>query len=318
MKSWFAVALFALAATAHAQNPRALLDTDRGPIVVELDQTRAPNTVANFFAYIDAKTYDNTLFHRVRKDFVVQGGGYKEDTSPVTRRPSIASERNNGLTNVPGTLAMALSNNANGTPNQASASSDFFFNTGTNTSLNADFTVFGRVIFGTATLAAMNSTTVLGGSENPVRMPLLKRAARVEAGAFPILDLHTGAWYDPAKSGRGFNIEISKTPSGTDATPLLVVYWYDYFEGKQIWMNGAVPFAWGASEVTLPMQITRGAQFGGAFNPADVVTDADWGQLTLRFTACDAATVSFTSDYGNGTATLARITQPVGSRCAGN
>ena len=164
MKSWIALALLACSALAHAQNPRVLLDTDRGPLLAELDQQRAPLTVANFLAYVDAKSYDNTLFHRIVKNFIVQGGGFKEDTSPITKRPNIASERNNGLLNTPGTLAMALSNGSNGQPNTASANSDFFINTGTNTQLDPNFTVFGRLIFGTKTLAAMNNTTLYGGS----------------------------------------------------------------------------------------------------------------------------------------------------------
>lgn len=317
MKSWIALALLACSALAHAQNPRVLLDTDRGPLLAELDQQRAPITVANFLAYVDAKSYDNTLFHRIVKNFIVQGGGFKEDTLPITKRPNIASERNNGLLNTPGTLAMALSNGSNGQPNTASANSDFFINTGTNTQLDPNFTVFGRLVFGTKTLAAMNNTTLYGGSESPVRVPLLKRAARVAPGAFPVLDLHTGGWYDPANSGRGFGVEVANA-AGSETGPLLIVYWYDYFEGKQIWMNGVKSFAWGDSEVTVPMQITRGAQFGPAFRATDVVSDQAWGTLTVRFTACDRATFSYTSAYGSGTMNLQRLTLPSRDSCVGN
>lgn len=318
MKYWLLAAL-CVASASHAQNPRALLDTDRGPLLIELDEAKAPITVANFHAYVDAKRWNNTLIHRVRKDFVVQGGGFKEDTSPITHFPSIASEAGNGLKNEPGTIAMALTSNADGSPNTASASAEWFFNTGTNTMLDGKYTVFGKLVYGNATLAEMNATTVQGGYENPVRMPLVRRVSRVSPGQFPIMHLHTGAWYDPAKSGRGFNIEVSRVPSETDDTPLLVVYWYDYHEGEQIWMSGFAPFAWGAHEVTLPMQITAGGQFGEAFDPADVVSDEEWGQLTVRFTSCDSATISYTSAYGDGTANLARITQPINTRCeAGN
>lgn len=309
------LALLLSCGTLHAQNPRVLLDTDRGPILLELDQQKAPITVANFLAYVDAKTYDNTLFHRVVKNFIVQGGGYKIDSTPVTRRPWIASERTNGLKNIPGTVAMALSNNADGTVNTASANSDFFFNTGTNTALDPNFTVFGRVVFGTANLEAMNSTTLYGGSETPIRTPLLKRAVRVDG--FPILDLHTGGWYDATKPGRGFNFEIANV-AGAETGPHLVAYWYDYSQGRQIWMNGIASFAWGASEVTVPLQITSGAQFGAAFNPADVVSDEAWGSATIRFTACDRATVTYTSSLGNGTMQLERLTLPTTSRCTGN
>lgn len=317
MKSWIALALLACSALAHAQNQRVLLDTDRGPVLVELDQTRAPITSANFLAYVDAKTFDNTLVHRVVKNFIVQMGGYKEDTTPVVKRPNIASERTNGLLNTPGTLAMALTS-TNGQPNTASGNSEFFVNMAANTTLDGSYTVFGRVLFGMKTLTAINNTTVYGANgvgDAPVRMPLLKRAVRTDG--FPILDLHTGGWYDPAKSGRGFGVEIANA-AGSESGPLLVVYWYDYFEGKQIWMNGVKAFQWGDSQVTVPMQITSGAQFGGAFDPAAVVKDPAWGTVTVRFTACDRATFSYTSSYGSGTMDLQRLTLPSRDSCAGN
>jgi cyclophilin family peptidyl-prolyl cis-trans isomerase len=316
MKSWIALALLACCSVAHAQtaNPRVLIDTDRGPMLVELDQARAPVTVANFLAYVDGDRYDNTLFHRVVRDFIVQGGGFRDDILPIAKFANIASEANNGLLNTPGTIAMALSNGSNGQPNTASANSDFFFNTGTNTTLNGNFTVFGRLVFGNQTLATMNSTARFAGSDTPVRAPLLKRAVRVASGAFPALDLHTGAWYDPSKSGRGFSLEITSQASPATG-PQLIVHWYDYLDGKQIWMNGAKTFAWGDHEVVVPMQITSGGQFGSG---GQVVADEAWGTLTVRFTACDRATVTYATKNGNGTMSLQRAT-PVGTRdtCTG-
>lgn len=314
MKAWFAFALLLAAGSACAQSPRVLLDTDRGPILIELDTVRAPITSANFLAYVDAKTYDNTLFHRIAKNFVVQGGGFRDTGVLVTRLPTIASERNNGLLNRPGTISMGLSNNSNGSPNHSSASSDFFFSTGNNTRLDPDYTVFGSVVYGLSTISAMNNTPLFNASEQPIRPPLLKRAVRVTG--FPVLDVHTGSWFDPAKSGRGFGVEISKA-AGNESGPLLVVYWYDYFEGEQVWMNGVAPFQWGASEIKVPLQITRGAQFGEAFDPADVVSDGDWGELTVRFTACDRATFSYESSFGNGTMQLQRLTLPTTATCTG-
>lgn len=314
MKSWIALALLACSTLAHAQNQRVLLETDRGPVLVELDQTRAPITSANFLAYVDADTFDRTLVHRVVKNFIVQAGGYKEDTTPVNKRPNIASERSNGLLNTTGSLAMALTS-SNGQPNTASGNSEFFFNMANNTQLDGSYTVFGRVLFGMKTLTEINNTTLYGGGDSPVRMPLIKRAVRTEG--FPILDLHTGGWYDPAKSGRGFSVEVANV-AGSETGPLLVLYWYDYFEGKQIWMNGVKTFNWGDSQVTVPMQITRGGQFGSAFVPGDVVNDAAWGSVTVRFTACDRATFSYTSSYGSGTMDLQRLTLPSRDSCVGN
>ncbi len=317
MKSWIALVLFAVAGLAQAQQ-RVLLDTDRGPILVELDAAKAPNTVANFLRYVDDKRYDNILLYRILKDFIIQGGGYKEDTSPVARFPNIASERNNGLLNTPGTIAMALANQANGQPDTGSANVDFFFNMNTNTVLDPNFTVFGKVVYGMGTLALINPITVNFNQNNqPIRPPLIKRTVRVAAGTFPILAQHAGGWYDPAKPGKGFSIEVA---NGSDAAgnPVLVAYWYDYFEGKQVWMGGAASFAWGASSVEVPLQITQGGVFGPTFDPATVTSNPNWGKLTVKFTACDRASFSYTSLYGNGSYELRRLTLPSGARCDAN
>lgn len=303
-----------LAPTALAQSPRVLLDTDRGPLLLELDATRAPGTTANFLRYVDDGVYNATLIQRVVKDFVVQGGGFRENGASVARRAAIPGERNNGLRNLPGTISMALSGNP---PNVNSATSDFFINTGTNTSLDGNFTVFGRVIFGLRTLQSINDTPVFAGGDQPIRIPLLKRAARVAPGEFPILPLHSGTWFDPDKSGRGFLVEFSQV-SGSESGPLLLVAWYDYFEGEQIWMSGVAPIQWGTSSVEVPLQITRGGQFGSAFNPADVVRDNDWGRITIRFTGCDAGVFSYTSRYGDGSVTVRSLTSPAESVCSGN
>jgi hypothetical protein len=202
--------------------------------------------------------------------------------------------------------------------NTASATSDFFINTGTNSTLNGVFTVFGKVIFGTKTLAEINTTPVtFFGSEQPIRIPLVRRASRVAAGEFPILPLHSGAWFDPANSGKGFLIEVSQT-AGSEAGPIMVVSWYDYFEGQQIWLSGIAPFAHGASSVEVPLQITSGAQFGAAFASDQVVTDGEWGRITLTFSGCDAGTFSYTSRYGNGTVPVRSLTLPTNQSCVGN
>ena len=313
MKLLLALVLLALTNVSVAQT-RVLLETDRGPLLVELDTTRAPNTSANFLAYVDSGAYNATLIQRVIRNFVVQGGGFQESGAEIVRRPAIASERNNGLLNTPGTIAMALSGNP---PNINSATSDFFINTGTNTTLNPNFTVFGRVVFGDKTLNALNITPVFPNSDQPFRMPLLKRAVRVAANQFPILPLHTGTWYDPMNSGKGFLVEVAQV-SGSESGPILVVSWYDFHEGKQIWMIGTAPFSWGAHSVEVPVQISTGGQFGAAFVPSDVVSNPSWGRLTVRFTGCDAGSFTYTSVYGNGTFPVRSITLPTDQTCVGN
>ena len=86
-KTWIAAALFALSLPAAAQDTRVLLDIDQGPLLIELDLEEAPLTSANFLAYVDAGRYDNTILHRVVKDFVVQGGAVKADASPIACCP---------------------------------------------------------------------------------------------------------------------------------------------------------------------------------------------------------------------------------------
>jgi len=314
MKLLLALATLLLASVSAAQNTRVLLETDRGPLLLELEPVRAPLTTANFLAYVDSGAYNTTLIHRVIRNFIVQGGGYQDSGADIVRRPAITSERNNGLLNVPGTLSMALSGNP---PNINSATSDFFINTGTNTLLNANFTVFGRVIFGQKTLNTLNILPIFPSSEQPIRMPFLKRAVRVAANEFPILPLHTGTWYDPLKSGKGFLVEVAQV-SGSESGPILVVSWYDFYEGKQIWMIGTAAFAWGASAVEVPVQISEGGQFGAAFLPTQVVSNPNWGRLTVRFTGCDAGTFTYTSVYGNGSFPVRSITLPTDQSCVGN
>jgi len=146
-----------LAASAASTWPTACMLTSSGEIVVELYDTYAPQTVANFYKYVAAGFYTKTLIHRVDRDFVIQGGGYT--SGMVAKTPLYAPiklESNNGLSNLRGTLAMARRSDAD------SATSQFFFNVVDNTSLDyksatdPGYAVFGRIISGLATLDAIN------------------------------------------------------------------------------------------------------------------------------------------------------------------
>src|SRR5829696_2025469 len=84
-----------------------LMKTTHGDVTIALDEKAAPLTVANFLAYVDAKHYDNTIFHRVIKDFMIQGGGFEANMNQKPTRSAIKNESTNGLTNDRGTVAMA-------------------------------------------------------------------------------------------------------------------------------------------------------------------------------------------------------------------
>ena len=119
--------LFALSSfIAHAEGgnalPKVKLTTSHGDIVIELNADKAPNTVANFIAYVEDGFYAGTIFHRVIKDFMIQGGGFDENFDQKAVKDPIQNEANNGLSNVKGSVAMART----GDPHSATA--QFFVN----------------------------------------------------------------------------------------------------------------------------------------------------------------------------------------------
>lgn len=303
--------------------PRVLLDTDRGPILLELDAVDTPRTTANFLAYVDDGSFDNTLVHRIIRNFVVQGGSFTRTYSAIPSKGQIANELQRSPRNLKGSVAMALvSNTQTGAVQRDSATSGFFINTADNANLDGVHTVFGRVVYGLGLVEQLNNEPLFPTADprfpasEPIRYPLIRRAVRTTG--FPVLPLHSGSWYDPEKSGRGFVVEVSQSAAGAGNgdQPLLVVYWYDYSQGEQIWMNGVKAFSWGESEITVPLQITRGGQFGQAFQPSQVQPDANWGTVTLRFSGCDRGQFSFQSRLGSDNYSLRRITIPTANRCS--
>ena len=123
--------------------------TNKGVITIRLFPSKAPKTVANFLRYVKAGFYRGTIFHRVVKSFVIQGGGYDKAMNKKQTKAPIANEAANGLKNKRGTVAMARTMNPN------SATSQFFINLKDNAYLNAKpgragsgYCVFGKVISG--------------------------------------------------------------------------------------------------------------------------------------------------------------------------
>ena len=135
---------------AAAQNPVVVIETSLGSITAELDRRNAPVSVANFLAYAESDFYDGTVFHRVIRGFMIQGGGMTADLQRKQTRAPIRNEATNGLANDRGTLAMARTNVVD------SATAQFFINTVDNPGLNNrgtdpgsyGYAVFGRVIDG--------------------------------------------------------------------------------------------------------------------------------------------------------------------------
>ena len=127
------------------------MTTSAGVLKIALDEAKAPKSVANFLEYVNAGHYDGTVFHRVIKGFMVQGGGFAPGMQQKPTKGMIDNEANNGLKNDKYTLAMARTN----APHSATA--QFFINGTNNTFLNHTgetpqgwgYAVFGKVIEGT-------------------------------------------------------------------------------------------------------------------------------------------------------------------------
>ncbi|MGE0482434.1 MAG: peptidylprolyl isomerase [Phycisphaerae bacterium] len=157
--------------------PRVRIDTTMGSFTIELDNRASPNTVANFLQYIDDNFYDGTIIHRVVPGFVVQGGGYLPGLVEKEVRPAIEGEAPNGLSNIRGTVAMALR-----AGNADSATSQFFVNLVDNTFLDAqNFTVFGRVIDMTVVdqIGTVETTTSNGFNDVPVTDIIVRDVVRL-------------------------------------------------------------------------------------------------------------------------------------------
>ncbi|TDQ36174.1 peptidylprolyl isomerase [Thiopseudomonas denitrificans] len=125
-----------------ADNPRVLLSTSLGDIELELNAEKAPLSVENFLSYVDEERYDGTIFHRVIKGFMIQGGGFDKYMQQRPTNKPIKNEADNGLKNDRGTIAMARTQAVD------SATSQWFINHGNNDFLNHGGRDFGYAVFG--------------------------------------------------------------------------------------------------------------------------------------------------------------------------
>jgi peptidyl-prolyl cis-trans isomerase A (cyclophilin A) len=164
-----------------ADAPQVSLKTSMGEIVLELDQEKAPKTVANFLQYVKRGHYKGTIFHRVIDGFMIQGGGM--DAKLVTRKTNkpVQNEANNGLHNVPYSVAMAR------TADPDSATSQFFINVAENTPLDYPgrdgfgYTVFGKVVQGQEVVDKIKGVVVddVRGQQNVPVVPIVIQSATV-------------------------------------------------------------------------------------------------------------------------------------------
>ena len=166
-------------------NPLVLMETSSGDFLLELFPDKAPATVENFLRYVDGGFYTNTIFHRVIKDFMIQGGGLTMRMEKKPTETPVNNEAGNGLKNLRGTLAMAR------TSEPHSATAQFFINTVDNPELDHTddtpegfgYCVFGKVSDGMDIVAKIEKlkTKVVGEHENvPVDSVLITGMSRFE------------------------------------------------------------------------------------------------------------------------------------------
>lgn len=161
------------------------LKTNKGEILLELDGKNAPNTVENFVQYVKDGHYNGTIFHRVIKGFMIQGGGFNPDMDQLPTRAPIMNEADNGLKNNKYTIAMAR------TMDPDSATAQFFINTNDNDFLNFKsqtpqgwgYAVFGKVIKGQEVVDAIEgvaTTRKYPHDDVPVEAVIIEKAELVK------------------------------------------------------------------------------------------------------------------------------------------
>jgi peptidyl-prolyl cis-trans isomerase A (cyclophilin A) len=154
------------------------MKTNLGTIEIQLDPKHAPITTKNFLSYVDKKFYDNTIFHRVVRGFVAQGGGFTPDGQEKATDAPITNEATNGLHNTRGTISMARTNDPN------SATSQFFLNFVDNSTGKLDpggfspegYAVFGKIIKGDDVLTKMEG--LAGPGDGPPTSEILLISVR--------------------------------------------------------------------------------------------------------------------------------------------
>ncbi len=162
-------------ADAQEASPKVALETSAGTIVLQLEGGKAPKTVENFLQYVKSGHYEGTVFHRVIKGFMIQGGGMDADLKEKGTKAPVVNEGGNGLSNKKYTIAMAR------TPAPDSATSQFFINSSDNLFLDRKNSQdgFGYAVFG----------TVIKGKEFVDKIESTKTGVKTDPRGIPMRDV---------------------------------------------------------------------------------------------------------------------------------
>ncbi|HHJ36142.1 MAG TPA: peptidyl-prolyl cis-trans isomerase [Gammaproteobacteria bacterium] len=163
-----------------AENIKVKMDTNKGSVIIELFPDKAPETVKNFLHYVNEGRYNNTLFHRVVKGFVNQGGGYNHDNKLVDTFDPVKNEADNGLKNLRGTIAMARNNDPDSARNQ------FFINMADNKILDHKdktiagwgYCVFGKIVKGMEVMDKISRVRTQGFGPYAANAPMFPVSIR--------------------------------------------------------------------------------------------------------------------------------------------
>ncbi len=169
------------AAQPNNLRPHVLLTTSMGEIELELRADKAPISVQNFLSYVDSGYYDNTVFHRVIPNFMIQGGGFTADLEQKKTQAPIKNEADNGLLNRRGSVAMARTGVVD------SATSQFFINSKDNDFLNNGARDFGYAVFATVVkgmdvvdrISDLSTGNLHGFQDVPLKPVLILSARRL-------------------------------------------------------------------------------------------------------------------------------------------
>jgi peptidyl-prolyl cis-trans isomerase B (cyclophilin B) len=166
-----------------SDKPLIQIETSHGEIFLELDRSKAPVSVENFIAYANAGHYDGTIFHRVIKGFMIQGGGLTPDMQEKPTREPIVNEASNKLKNKTGSVAMGRTGQID------SATAQFYINTADNKDLDHGglkpeiygYAVFGQVVDGMDVVYTIEqqATTSVAGFDDVPQKPIVIQAVTV-------------------------------------------------------------------------------------------------------------------------------------------